>query len=229
MSASIRVLVVEDESEMAALVARRMEAAGYDCAVAGDGNEAFELASREAWDLVVLDLGLPGKDGTLVCSELRAVGCQVPVLMMTARSDTADRVAGLELGADDYLPKPFEMAELMARAAALLRRSRRQDKPTARAVAFGDCSLDPSRRVLSTPAASFPLHEAEYRLLLLLASEPGRVWSRDDLLDRAWGRDVYVGPRTVDVHVAALRKKLAGSRTVTIETLRRSGYVLKVA
>jgi two-component system, OmpR family, alkaline phosphatase synthesis response regulator PhoP len=229
-----RVLIVEDEPDLAGLVAERCAAAGLEPSVCADGSEALRRAAAEDWAIVLLDLSLPGRDGILVCQELRSLGVRTPVIMMTARRETADRVAGLRCGADDYVTKPFEMVELIARMEAVLRRSAAPADAPARArpavgpLRFGDCSLDPVQQTLTTPTEGFRLHAMEYRLLLFMAGQADRVWSRDELLDLVWGDGAIVGPRTVDVYVASIRRMLRGSARVGIETLRRQGYALRL-
>jgi len=225
-----RILIVEDEVDFARLVERRCQLAGYDTRVCTDGDRALALALEGGWDLILLDLGLPGNGGILICQELRSLGHRVPILMSTARREVADRVAGLRCGADDYLGKPYEMLELMARIEALLRRAS-PEPPRAGplgVLAFGDCRRDTLRQTLTTPTGGFRLQALEYRLLLVMAARPDQLWSRQDLLDQVWGGDVVVSPRTVDVHLAGIRKLLRGS-SVSIETRRNQGYSLRVA
>jgi two-component system, OmpR family, alkaline phosphatase synthesis response regulator PhoP len=238
-----RVLIVEDEPDLAGIVAERCAAAGLAAEVCADGNAALRRATSEEWAIVLLDLSLPGRDGILVCQEMRSLGVRTPVIMMTARREIADRVAGLRCGADDYVTKPFEMVELMARIEAVLRRSGGDASAPGRAAGtgasapgtaalgplrFGDCALDPVQQTLTTPSAGFRLHAMEYRLLLFFVGQPDRVWTRDELLDLVWGDEAVVGPRTVDVYIASIRKMLHGSSRVGIETLRHQGYALRV-
>jgi DNA-binding response OmpR family regulator len=237
-----RVLIVEDEPDFADIVAERCRAAGFTAVTCADGGDALRRVTTQEWAIVLLDLSLPGRDGILVCQEMRSLGVRTPVIMMTARRETADRVAGLRCGADDYVTKPFEMVELMARVEAVLRRSGGADAPAGPAahadapggaarpctVRFGDCALDPVQQTLTTPTAGIRLHSMEYRLLLFFAAQRDRVWTRVELLDLVWGEDATVGPRTVDVYVASLRKMLRGSACVRIETLRHQGYALRV-
>lgn len=228
---SHRILIVEDEADFARLVERRCQLAGYQTQVCVQGDQALALVLSGAYDLVILDLGLPGNDGILICQELRSLGDRTLVLMSTARREIADRVAGLRCGADDYLPKPYEMVELMARIEALLRRATpREPSPVVATgvLEFGNCRLDTLRQTLTTPTGGFRLQALEYRLLLVMAGHPDRLWSRTDLLDQVWGCEVTVSPRTVDVHLTGIRKMLHGS-SVTIDTRRNQGYVLRVA
>lgn len=227
---SPRILIVEDELDFARLVEHRCRLAGYETRVCTDGDRALALALEGGWDLILLDLGLPGNGGILICQELRSLGHRVPILMSTARREVADRVAGLRCGADDYLGKPYEMLELMARIEALLRRAApeppRPGPPGL--LVFGDCRLDTLRQTLTTPTGGFRLQALEYRLLLVMAGSPDRVWSRQELLDQVWGGDVVVSPRTVDVHLTGIRKMLRGS-SVSVETRRNQGYLLAIA
>jgi DNA-binding response OmpR family regulator len=217
-----RVLVVEDEAQIAGLVRDALMAAGYNVSVAGDGVEAMRLLARGSFDLVVLDWMLPGIDGLEVCRRIRAQSI-TPILMLTARAEEVDRVLGLEVGADDYLTKPFSMRELQARARALLRRVElmRGAQPGTEAPAtlhVGDLTVDVEGRTASIGASPLDLTPKEFDLLRLLAQHPGRAYSRDFLLGEIWGEE-YVGfDRTVDTHIVRLRRKLGpmGDRIVTV-------------
>lgn len=230
-----RVLIVEDEADFLTLIANRCRSAGYEVGTCTNGTEALARILNERWDVVLLDLGLPGSDGFLVCQELRSLGNTTPILMSTARREVADRIAGLRCGADDYLAKPYDMLELLARIEALLRRSAiaaEMKEPRAYGergtLAIGDCSLDALRQCLTTPRDSYRLGAIEYRLLLLLAGDPGRIWSRQELLDLVWGCDAMVSDRTVDVHMASLRKYLKDSERLSLNARRNQGYCLVV-
>jgi two-component system alkaline phosphatase synthesis response regulator PhoP len=202
-----RVLVVEDEPSLQLTLVDRLESEGYATTVAADGDAALAAASAGAFDLVLLDVALPRRDGFEVCRELRAQGSAVPILMLTARSQIVDRVVGLKLGADDYLTKPFDMAELLARMEALLRRSAGSlvhgDK-----VAIGDLRLDWKAAEVSRDGRPIELSALELRLLRFLVEHRGEVLSRERLLDEVWGYEANVYSRTVDVHVASLRQKI---------------------
>ena len=220
------ILIVEDEKEVAELVRDQLGAAGYSVAVAGDGASALRLLETQPTDLVILDWMLPGLDGLEVCRRIRARG-STPILMLTARAEEVDRVLGLEVGADDYLTKPFSMRELLARARALLRRvelmtqqtpEEGEQKAASAVLVLGDLRIDVAGRVASLSGTPLELTPKEFDLLHLLARQPGRAYSREYLLQRIWGIDYGGVDRTVDAHVVRLRKKLGpfGDRLVTV-------------
>ena len=214
------VLVVEDEPAIAELERRYLVHEGFGVHVEADGDAALDAVRRLRPAAVVLDVGLPGRDGIAVCRALREAGDWVPVLFVTARDDEVDRVLGLELGADDYLTKPFSPRELVARVKAVLRRA--DGRPTSRPVSLGDLAVDPATRRVRVRGADVPLTVTEFNLLLALAQARGRVVERSELLASAWGQADYAGSRTVDVHVAQLRAKLGAD--CPIETVRGVGY-----
>ena len=214
------VLVVEDEPAIAELERRYLVHEGYGVHVEGNGAAALDAVRRLRPAAVVLDVGLPGLDGISVCRALRESGDWVPVLFVTARDDEVDRVLGLELGADDYLTKPFSPRELVARVKAILRRA--DGRPTARPIELGTLVVDPATRRVSRDGSEVALTVTEFNLLLALAQARGRVVERAELLASAWGHADYVGSRTVDVHVAQLRGKLGSD--CPIETVRGVGY-----
>ncbi len=222
-----RVLVVEDEDALSALLEYNLEKEGFEVRVSADGEDALLVIEEDKPDLVLLDWMLPGLSGIEICRRIRARPDtrDVPVIMLTARSDEDDRIRGLDTGADDYLTKPFSIPELTARVRALLRRSR----PTlsAEVATFGDLTLDRETRRVRRADREVHLGPTEFRLLDCLMQRPGRVFSREQLLDLVWGRDVYVEARTVDVHVGRLRKALnrRGERD-PIRTVRAAGYAL---
>lgn len=224
---SARVLVVEDEEALSALLEYNLGKEGFTVAVARDGDEAMLSLSEDQPDLVLLDWMLPGLSGIEICRQIRARTStrDTPVIMLTARGEEEDRVRGLDTGADDYLTKPFSVPELIARVRALLRRAR----PTlsAEVATFGDLILDRETRRVRRADREVHLGPTEFRLLDCLIQRPGRVFSREQLLDLVWGRDVYVEARTVDVHVGRLRKALnkRGERD-PIRTVRAAGYAL---
>jgi DNA-binding response OmpR family regulator len=202
------ILVVDDEEAIAEAVRARLESEGYRVVVAGDGPEAIRLHAEHHPDLVVLDLMLPGMDGIEVCKEIQRREW-TPVLMLTARTEEADRVAGLEVGADDYLTKPFSLRELAARTKAILRRMERirsaeADGPIERE----GIAIDAARRRVVLDGDEVPLTPLEFEILLTLARSPGVVLSREQLMDRVWGYRDYAGGRVVDSHVARIRRKL---------------------
>jgi len=221
------VLLVEDEHDLAALVRRQLEGEGYHTLVAHDGKMALILAQQTQPDLVILDWMLPELDGLTVCRKLRERSV-VPILMLTARAEEADRVLGLEVGADDYLAKPFSLRELMARVRALLRRvefSRREEATPTELIHLGALHIDPNDRRVTIGSELADLTVKEYDLLLILAQHPGRSFSRSYLLDRVWGDDYEGGDRTVDTHMMRLRRKL-GAQGERISTVWGVGYRL---
>jgi DNA-binding response OmpR family regulator len=216
------VLVVDDEPAIQELVRFTLERDGFKVAVAGDGWEGLKEARALHPDLVVLDLMLPGLDGMALCRALRAE-MDVAVLMLTARKEESDRVAGLELGADDYVTKPFSPRELSARVRAILRRSRAPAAPSSSPELL---TLDVERRRVTLRGEVVDLTYTEFELLKMLHDSPGRVFSREELLSRVWGEDFYGDSRTVDVHVRHLREKLHEDsvKPQFIETVRGVGY-----
>ena len=217
------ILVVDDERNIVDLVRLYLDKEGFAVVTARDGREALQLHERHDPDLVVLDLMLPEIDGLEVTRELRRRG-DTPILMLTARSDDVDRIVGLELGADDYLTKPFNPRELVARVRAILRRT---DVTTrgGRPIEIGVLRVDPRRREAYVGSRRLELRPREFDLLAALAREPGVVLTRDGLLESVWGTDFPGETRTVDVHVAAVRAKL-GDDGPPIETIRGVGYRL---
>jgi DNA-binding response OmpR family regulator len=214
------ILIVEDEHELAALLRRQIEGEGHRALVAHDGPTALMLANQAQPELVILDWMLPGLDGLAVCRRLRERSI-VPIIMLTARTEEADRVLGLEVGADDYLTKPFSLRELMARVRALLRRMdllRGAEDGGHGPIALGQLAIDPLARRVEVGAQPIELTVKEYELLLLLARHPGRSFSRSYLLDNIWGDDYEGGDRTVDTHIVRLRRKLGdvGERIATV-------------
>lgn len=220
-----RVLIIEDEEPLTTLLRYNLEAAGYDVDSAARGDEA-ELKLRETTpDLIVLDWMLPGVSGIELCRRLRArpATAQLPIIMLTARGEETDRVRGLATGADDYIVKPFSVPELLARVAALLRRAKPERVKAV--LSAGDISLDRERKRVLRGDAEVELGPTEFRLLEFLMQSPGRVYSREQLLDGVWGNETYIDERTVDVHVGRLRKALSsGRQTDPIRTVRGSGY-----
>ena len=221
------ILLVDDEPSIIQLARMYLERDGFRTGSVNDGEAALEAVARQVPALVVLDVMLPKLDGFEVCRRLRASQSDVPVLMLTARDEDIDKILGLELGADDYLTKPFNPRELVARVKAILRRGERKDSDLAKSVHVGDLTIDPARREVRLDAQSLELRTQEFDLLLTLAEHRGLVLSREQILQKAWGFDFYGQTRTVDVHVAHLRKKIEGS-TVKIETVTGVGYKLTV-
>jgi two-component system, OmpR family, response regulator len=215
------VLVVEDERPIADLVRLYLSRDGFGVHVEHDGAAGLAAARRLRPVACVLDIALPGMDGTDVCRLLRADGDWTPVIFLTARDDEVDRVLGLELGGDDYVTKPFSPRELVARVKALLRRAAGPDG--ARVRTLGPVTLDPERRLATVDGAALTLTSTEFDLLAHLLGRPGRVFTREELLASVWGYASHAGTRTVDVHVAQLRGKLGGAAAV-IRTVRGVGY-----
>ena len=223
------VLVVDDEEAIAEAVRARLASEGYRVLVAGDGPEAISLHAEHHPDLVVLDLMLPGMDGLEVCKEIQRDGW-TPVLMLTARTEEADKVAGFAVGADDYLTKPFSLRELAARVKAILRRVERMrahenDGP----IEHSGLMLDPTRRRVAVDGVEVGLTPLEFEILHTLARDPGVVLSRDQLMDRVWGYRDYAGGRVVDSHVARIRRKLGedGAEPRFIRTVHGVGYAFQ--
>jgi two-component system phosphate regulon response regulator PhoB len=221
------ILIAEDEASLMTLLRYNIEKEGYRAAEAHDGEEALLLAAEETPDLVILDWMLPKISGIEVCRRLRARAetKNVPIVMLTARGEEADRVRGLDTGADDYITKPFSMTELLARMRAVLRRIR--PALAEDVAAFGDISIDRSTHRVRRGAREIHLGPTEYKLLDHFIQHPGRVFSREQLLDAVWGSGVYVDARTVDVHIGRLRKSLIeGGEADPIRTVRSAGYAL---
>jgi DNA-binding response OmpR family regulator len=221
------ILLVDDEPSIIQLSRMYFERDGFRVQEIGDGEAALEAVAKYRPALIVLDVMLPKLDGFEVCRKLRASGDQTPIIMLTARDEDIDKVLGLELGADDYLTKPFNPRELIARVKAILRRSDGKQQADGKPIHRGDLTIDPVSREARVASRILDLRTQEFDLLLTLAEQPGRVFSREQLLQLAWGFDFYGQTRTVDVHVAHLRKKLEGS-TVKIETVTGVGYKLVV-
>jgi two-component system alkaline phosphatase synthesis response regulator PhoP len=223
---SRRILLVEDEPSLVVTLTDRLAAEGYGVAAAADGVSALERARRETFDLVLLDVALPGKSGLDVCRELRQGGAAVPILMLTARGEVSDRVVGLKLGADDYLAKPFEMIELLARIEALLRRGRAEAPAGTESIRFGEIRIDFRAAQVFRKDRPVELSALEYKLLKYFVQNRGALLSRDELLDKVWGYDATPATRTVDVHVATLRQKIEANpaHPELIRTVHRLGY-----
>lgn len=219
------ILLVDDEPSIIQLSRMYFERDGFRVQEVGDGESALEAVTKYRPALIVLDVMLPKLDGFEVCRSLRIKGDQTPIIMLTARDEDIDKILGLELGADDYLTKPFNPRELIARVKAILRRSDGKKQADGKPLHRGDLTVDPASREVSVASQTLDLRTQEFDLLLTLAGQPGRVFTREQLLQLAWGFDFYGQTRTVDVHIAHLRKKLEGS-TVKIETVTGVGYKL---
>ncbi|MCT4609062.1 MAG: phosphate regulon transcriptional regulator PhoB [Pelagimonas sp.] len=221
------VLVVEDEAAQREVLSYNLEAEGFRVARAENGEEALVLVEEENPDIIVLDWMLPNVSGIEVCRQIktRPETRNVPIIMLSARSEEVDRVRGLETGADDYVVKPYSVIELMARVRAQLRRAR----PSAAGLRleYEDIVLDSETHRVTRDGSSLKLGPTEFRLLTTFMEKPGRVWSREQLLDRVWGRDIYVDTRTVDVHIGRLRKALCQhGGNDPLRTVRGAGYAL---
>jgi two-component system alkaline phosphatase synthesis response regulator PhoP len=218
------VLVVDDETPLRDLIRAYLERDGYTVVEASTGKEALSAAALHNPDIIVLDLMIPEIDGTEVCRRIRA-SSDVYIIMLTAKADEVDRVVGLEVGADDYLTKPFSPRELMARVRALLRRPRAQ-VAMVRVLRFGDLTIDVDGHEVRVGNDVITLTATEYRLIALLASTPGRMYSRAQLLEHVWGSSYYGDDRVVDVHIANARRKIQENSTSQpfVETVRGAGY-----
>ena len=221
------ILVVEDEPAQREVLSYNFEAEGFDVTTAENGEEALLLVDEIAPDIIVLDWMLPNVSGIEVCRRLksRSDTRAIPVIMLSARSEEVDRVRGLETGADDYVIKPYSLVELMARVRTQLRRTR--PATVGQTLEYSDIKLDPESHRVHRAEQVLKLGPTEFRLLTTFMEKPGRVWSREQLLDRVWGRDIYVDTRTVDVHIGRLRKALcAFGGDDPLRTVRGAGYAL---
>jgi len=225
---SEKVLVVDDEEHIVELARLYLSREGYTVDSEGDGSKALARFTQLKPDLVVLDIMLPGTDGLTICREIRKQS-QVPIIMLTARDEVTDKVVGLELGADDYLTKPFHPQELVARAKALLRRTK-AEPDQAEIIRAGNLEVDLGRHEVRHGEGRIQFRPKEFDLLVLMARHPGRVYQRTELLDLVWGYDFPGYTRTVDVHIQQVREKLAAGGVVnpTIETVWGVGYRLEV-
>lgn len=222
-----RVLVVEDEEAISELLSYNLGKEGFDVTLVDDGDDALVTVEEETPDIILLDWMLPNVSGVEIARQLRARAQTraIPIIMLTARGEEEDRVRGLEIGADDYITKPFSMGELIARMRAVLRRA--QPAVAGDVAEFADIVLDRETRRVKRGSRDVRLGPTEFRLLDVLMQRPGRVFSREQLLDRVWGQDVYVEVRTVDVHVGRLRKALnRRGETDPVRTVRSAGYAL---
>jgi two-component system, OmpR family, response regulator MprA len=231
-SDSAHILVVEDERAIASAVRRGLIFEGYEVVVAETGPRALDIARERMPDLIVLDIMIPGIDGLEVCRRIRSAGEDVPILMLTARDDVADRVAGLDAGADDYLVKPFAFEELVARVRALLRRSERRDEEVERLggeiLRYEDLELDTTTRFAHRDGRRIELTTREFDLLLLFLRHPNQVLRRDIIMERVWGYDFPGESNVLEVYVKNLRRLLeAGGEPRLLQTVRGAGYVLR--
>ncbi len=230
MATQKQILIVEDEKDLRELISFNLEREGYVCRLCSDGDEALAEISRSRPDLIILDRMLPNTSGDEVLSNVRRdqLTATIPVLMLTAKADESDELVGFAMGADDYVTKPFSMKAVVARVAALLRRSQEgvfNDK--GRVLSAGPVALDAERHQVSVEGKAITLTITEFRLLRAIMSAEGRLRSREQLIDAAIGVDVAVVDRTIDVHIAALRKKL-GSAAAWVQTVRGAGYIWRM-
>jgi DNA-binding response OmpR family regulator len=224
-----RILLVDDEQPIQTLLSFPLQRDGYEVVQASDGNEALARFSEQSFDLVVLDLMLPRMDGLEVCKRLRAKGSTVPIIMLTAKSEEIDKVLGLELGADDYITKPFSMREFRSRVKAALRRAgmaRPESDDGDDAIEVRGLRIDPTKRAVTRNGDNVATTFVEFEILAALARSPGRVFTRDMLLSRVWGDSAYRDPRTIDVHIRHLREKIEADpkEPEYLFTVRGVGY-----
>ncbi|WCR27255.1 response regulator transcription factor [Paenibacillus thiaminolyticus] len=227
-----KVLVIEDEPTLARLLSYNLTLEGYDTTVIDHGSQGLQVALHRKFDLIILDIMLPGMNGFEVLSKLRQAGVRTPVIILTARNAEEEVVQGLKCGADDYITKPFGVAELLARVGAVLRRASsdepiEQEDAYDKVIAIGDLRIYPEKYEVTLHQELIPLRPKEFEVLLYLVQRPGMVITRDDLMNAVWGFDYIGGQRTVDVHVSSLRKKLEmNQRSVQIDSIRGVGYKL---
>lgn len=222
----MKILLIEDEEGLITTLTDRLVSEGFEVVSANDGKKGLEAAATDRFDLIILDVMLPKKNGYDVCRDLRQRGDTTPILMLTAKGETIDKVLGLKLGADDYLTKPFEVIELLARIEALLRRSPQTETAPNGAFRFGSVAIDFKRAEVTRENEPIDLSAMEFKLLQFLIENRGTVHSRDNLLDAVWGYDAMPTTRTVDVHIAWLRQKLEENprRPHYIQTVHGMGY-----
>jgi len=221
-----QILIAEDEPRIVAFIEKGLQANGFTTAVAENGDETLSMVQNGKFDLLILDLGLPGKDGLSVLEALRGQGEQLPIIILTVRNDVKDKVAGLEGGANDYMSKPFRFEELLARVRVQLRDSRLpKETKDEMILSIGDIVLNLRTRVVKSSSRTVELSAREFTLLETFLRHPGQVMSRQQLLDRVWGYDYDPGSNVVDAYVRRLRSKLGGDR---LETVRGVGYRLRV-
>lgn len=226
---SKRILIVDDEKSIVTLITYNIEKAGYETDVAYDGIEAMNSATQNQYDLIILDLMLPGMDGLEVCKQLRQNKIDTPILILTAKEDEFDKVLGLELGADDYLTKPFSPRELVARIKAILRRARQPIVESHMEIQIGELLIYPDKHEASFAGTNLSFTRKEFELLAFLAKNKGIVLSRDQLLNKVWDYDFAGDTRIVDVHISRLREKIESNtkKPVYIKTIHGLGYKME--
>ncbi len=232
---SQHILVIEDEPTLSRLLSYNLTQEGYETTVAEHGGDGLQMALEHSYDLIILDIMLPGLNGFEVLGKLRQKGNKTPIIILTARNAEDEVVQGLKHGADDYITKPFGVAELLARVAAVLRRSLSEEDKAAhslsneKVITLGELSIYPEKYEVILEGETIPLRPKEFEVLLYLVQRPGMVITRDDLMNIVWGFDYIGGQRTVDVHVSSLRKKLEmNQNSVHIDSIRGVGYKLVV-
>ncbi|HHT93650.1 MAG TPA: response regulator transcription factor [Clostridia bacterium] len=224
----VKILVVDDDENICELVRLYLDKEGFEVSTANDGIEAIEEFKRTTPDMVILDIMLPGADGWQVCREIRKVS-QIPIIMLSAKGDTFDKVLGLELGADDYLVKPFEPKELIARVKAVMRRSGGSEKDTQEEVVYPNLLVNKTTYTVKVDGKEVQMPPKELELLYFLSSNPNKVFTRDQLLEYIWGYDFFGDSRTVDVHIKRLREKIEHpSHPWSIKTVWGIGYKFEV-
>jgi DNA-binding response OmpR family regulator len=226
VSEKLKVLVVDDDSHIAELISLYLNKEGYETREVYNGREAVSVFSAYSPHLILLDLMLPGMDGYQVCGEIRKIS-SVPIIMLTAKSETFDKVLGLEMGADDYIVKPFEPKELLARVKAVLRRYEKNDSSVDRLIVFPNLSINQTRYTATYHGKELDLPPKEFELLFYLASHPNQVFTREQLLDQIWGYEFMGETRTVDVHVKRLREKMPFEDVWQIKTVWGVGYKME--
>ena len=221
-----KILVIEDEPGLRLAVKDELEFEGFDVELAEDGPTGLSAIQRSRPDLILLDLMLPGRNGFQICEEVRAQGLRTPIIVITARNQEADKVRGLQLGADDYVTKPLSLAELVARIRAVLRRAEQPKEPDRDILEVPPIKIDLRRHAAFKRGVELPLTDTEFRMLALLVTRAGEVITRDEFLDQVWGEDVHVTHRTVDTHVASLRRKIEDEveHPTCILSVRNVGY-----
>lgn len=224
----MRILVVDDDRAVRESLRRSLTFNGYTVDTAGDGLEALEKVIADRPDLLVLDVMMPRLDGLEVCRRLRSAGDDLPILVLTARDSVSERVSGLDAGADDYLPKPFALEELLARLRSLLRRTTREDEEGSEAVSFSDLTLDPVTREVTRGERQISLTRTEFALMEMLMANPKRVLTRSRILEEVWGYDFPTSGNALEVYIGYLRRKTeADGESRLIHTVRGVGYVLR--
>ncbi|MBI3584482.1 MAG: response regulator [Nitrospinae bacterium] len=222
---AVKILIVDDEEDILTLLEYNLEKAGFEVISAKDGPEAIELTKKKSPELVILDIMLPSMEGTEVCKAIKRddTTSHIPIIMLTAKGEEVDRIVGLELGADDYITKPFSPRELVLRVKAVLKRLQGRQESVIKGIKAGAIFIDIEKSAVTVNGKVLRLTASEFKLLIELAKARGKVLSRNDLLDRVWGTDYYVTDRTIDTHIRRLRVKL-GKSAKHIETVRGFGY-----